>query len=258
MQVLHLLFLVLSVITTSQGSVPYQVFPLRLRSGSDGEKISGIDCLSWRLAVETHNLRNFGLVPSSCENYMAKYMLGGQYSADCFEAASAAYEYAKNLTLADDGKDIWIFDIDETALSSLPFYSSPDNAFGTKEYNDTSFKEWEKLGVAPALPAILDLYNKLLDLGFKIVFLSGKSESIRDIAEQNLKDVGYHTWEKLILKQTSEKGSTAVVYKSKKRTELVNEGYRILGNVGDQWSDLLGDNVGNRTFKVPDPLFYLP
>lgn len=41
----------------------------------------------------------------------------------------------------------------------------------------------------------------------------------------------------------------AVVYKLKKMTELVNEGYRIMRNVGDQWSDyLIGDNVGNRTF----------
>ena len=27
------------------------------------------------------------------------------------------------------------------------------------------------------------------------------------------------------------------------------------GNVGDQWSDLLGENVGYRTFKVPNPMY---
>nr|GMC47574.1 acid phosphatase 1-like [Ipomoea batatas] len=50
---------------------------------------------------------------------------------------------------------------------------------------------------------------------------------------------------------------TAVEYKSKKRTELVKKGYRIIGNIGDQWSDLLGDNAGARTFKLPDPMYYI-
>ncbi|KAK3018942.1 hypothetical protein RJ639_003539 [Escallonia herrerae] len=43
---------------------------------------------------------------------------------------------------------------------------------------------------------------------------------------------------------------TAVAYKSAERGELEKAGYRILGNMGDQWSDLLGTHVGNRTFKV--------
>ncbi|CAK9150570.1 unnamed protein product [Ilex paraguariensis] len=54
-----------------------------------------------------------------------------------------------------------------------------------------------------------------------------------------------------------EKGTTALVYKSNKRKELEEAGYRIWGNMGDQWSDLLGTNVGNRTFKVPNPMFYI-
>lgn len=58
-------------------------------------------------------------------------------------------------------------------------------------------------------------------------------------------------------RQTSESGTTAMVYKSKQRKELEEAGYRILGNMGDQWSDLLGTHVGNRTFKVPNPMFYI-
>lgn len=51
--------------------------------------------------------------------------------------------------------------------------------------------------------------------------------------------------------------STAVEYKSKERKKLEEVGYRILGNMGDQWSDLMGTNVGKRTFKVPDPMYYI-
>lgn len=35
-------------------------------------------------------------------------------------------------------------------------------------------------------------------------------------------------------------------------------GYRIWGNVGDQWSDLQGNCTGNRTFKLPNPMYFVP
>ena len=67
-------------------------------------------------------------------------------------------------------------------------------------YNSTAFNEWEAKAIAPAVPANLDLYKKLVNLGFKIVFLTGRSEKNRNATTENLKNVGYTTWEKLILK----------------------------------------------------------
>lgn len=53
-------------------------------------------------------------------------------------------------------------------------------------------------------------------------------------------------------------GKSAVVYKSAQRKILEEEdGYRIVGNIGDQWSDLFGTNIGLRTFKLPDPMYYI-
>ena len=72
--------------------------------------------------------------------------------------------------------------------------------FRAVAYNSTAFNEWEAKGIAPAVPANLDLYKKLVNLGFKIVFLTGRSETYRNITIENLKNVGYTTWEKLILK----------------------------------------------------------
>lgn len=69
-----------------------------------------------------------------------------------------------------------------------------------KEYNETTFEEWELEGKAPAVPAVLYLYKNLMKLGYKIVFISGKSEKMRNITETNMKQSGYHTWEKLVLK----------------------------------------------------------
>jgi len=49
----------------------------------------------------------------------------------------------------------------------------------------------------------------------------------------------------------------SVEYKSTERAKLVQQGYRIIANVGDQWSGLSGHNVGIRTFKLPNPMYYI-
>ncbi|GMY34384.1 acid phosphatase 1-like [Fagus crenata] len=247
-------FLYLATILETTQLIPNNLHLLRPHSGIAGHHLEGVNCLSWRLAIETDNIQDWDVVPSECENYIGNYMLGQQYRDDCQFVADAAYDYAKNLTLAGDGMDIWVFDIDETTLSNLPYYA--ENGLGAEEYNSTSFNAWVEEGIAPALPASLDFYKKLIDLGFKVVFLTGRHETYKEITISNLKNQGYTTWEKLILKPAND-SSTAVVYKSAERAALEAEGYRILGNMGDQWSDLLGTPTGNRTFKVPDPMYYI-
>ncbi|KAH6758839.1 hypothetical protein C2S51_019074 [Perilla frutescens var. frutescens] len=258
MEVLGFLFLA-TLLSTSHAEPQDVVNPirqLRPRSGSGGRRVEGLDCLSWRLAVETNNLQGWKLVPQSCEEYVGNYMLGKQYRHDCEVVADSAIEYAKGFELAGDGKDVWVFDIDETTLSNLPYYARSDVQFGAIAYNDTRFNEWVAEGTAPAVPPLHRLYKTVLSLGFKTVFISGTADRFTDIRILNLNQAGYYNWEKLILKGADDHG-TSVDYKSKKRTELVKQGYRIVGNIGDQWSDLIGTNVGNRTFKVPDPMYYI-
>ncbi|KAF5931995.1 hypothetical protein HYC85_028166 [Camellia sinensis] len=165
--------------------VLHQIHPLRPQSGSAGTPVRGLSCLSWRFGVETHNIIDWKTVPQSCENYIGHYMLGDQYREDSKAVVDQALGYAQSLNLAGDGKDVWVFDIDETTLSNLPYYAHH---------------------------------------GF------GGSADI---------------------------GTTAVTYKSNQREKLEKEGYRVLGNMGDQWSDILGTHIGNRTFKLPDPMYYI-
>lgn len=113
-------------------------------------------------------------------------------------------------------------------------------------------------GMASAIEPSLKLYEEVLALGFKVFLLTGRSEQHRNITVQNLMNAGLTNWDKLILRATDDHGKTAIVYKSKKRDEIVKEGYRILGNSGDQWSDLLGSSMSMRSFKVPNPMYYIP
>ncbi|KDP40846.1 hypothetical protein JCGZ_24845 [Jatropha curcas] len=259
LELLKLQFLLIFFAATScasaEVSIPHQIHLLRPQAGAAGSKVTGLTCLSWRLGVETNNIVGWKTVPEECEGYVGHYMLGHQYRLDSKAVTDEAFVYAKSHVLAGDGKDLWVFDIDETTLSNLPYYAS--HGFGAEPYNFTLFNKWVLTSKAPALPESLQLYKRLIALGLKIVFITGRPEDQRAATTDNLKKAGYGAWLKLVLKASSYSGKTAVFYKSSERAKLVKSGYRIIGNIGDQWSDLLGTNTGNRTFKLPDPMYYI-
>lgn len=127
------LFILASLLATCHGQdsdhgIGYQIFPLRMKTGLGGHYLPNVSCLSWRLAVEAHNLIEFKTVPEVCETYIGNYMLGEQYRSDSKTVCVQAYYYAREQKLVGDGKDIWIFDVDETVLSNLPYYAQ--NGFG--------------------------------------------------------------------------------------------------------------------------------
>ena len=127
------LFFLATIVATCHGQeldhgATYQIYPLRLKSGSGGHYIPGISCKSWRLAVEAHNIIDWTTVPEECEGYVGNYMLGDQYREDSKVVALEAFAYARSLNLSGDGRDIWVFDVDETSLSNLPYYA--EHGFG--------------------------------------------------------------------------------------------------------------------------------
>lgn len=72
------------------------------------------------------------IFPVTRITYIKRYTfdLTGQYRRDCDTMADDAIQFAKSVKVRGDGKDIWIFDIDETALSNIPFYARPDVSYG--------------------------------------------------------------------------------------------------------------------------------
>lgn len=100
------------------------------------------------------------------------------------------------------------------------------------------------------------LYNKLLLVGVQPVFLTGRTEGHRAITVTNLRRQGISGWMNLLLKQHGSEGST-VAYKSGERQKLPYTGNVIVGNTDDQWSDILGAPEGDRSFKLPDPTYYI-
>lgn len=67
-------------------------------------------------------LQGWQTVPEECVGIVGAYMEGPQFKADSAGVTTAAETFLTSVTLSGDGKDIVVFDIDETALSNLPYY----------------------------------------------------------------------------------------------------------------------------------------
>lgn len=82
-----------------------------------------LHCTSWRFAVEANNLRPWKTIPQECKDYVKDYMNDRGYKIDLERVAKEAILYASSVDLQGDGKDVWVFDVDETLLSNLPYYA---------------------------------------------------------------------------------------------------------------------------------------
>ncbi|KAK3140534.1 hypothetical protein QOZ80_5AG0402280 [Eleusine coracana subsp. coracana] len=231
---------------------------LRPREAASGSHHLGlrarVPCDSWRFAVETNSVRDWDTVPEQCERYVGNYMMGGHYRADSRAVVDEAVAYAESLNLTGAGKEVWVFDVDETTLSNLPYYAK--HGFGAEPYNSTAFGAYAKEANAPALPESLRLYKRLQALGIKPVILTGRREDKREATASNLARAGYTGYLKLIVKPQHVR-VRSLEFKSGERKKLEDAGYIIVGNIGDQWTDILGAPEGARTFKLPDPMYYV-
>ncbi|CAJ1979076.1 unnamed protein product [Sphenostylis stenocarpa] len=111
-----------------------------------------------------------------------QYMTGGRCRRDCDVVGNLSLAFTRSVRLVGDGRDAWVFDIDETLLSNAEIF------------NETSFNNLVNFAAAPALLANLILFNELKELGFRIFLITGRSEYQRNAIEANLL-LGYRNWE---------------------------------------------------------------
>ncbi|KAA8517562.1 hypothetical protein F0562_017808 [Nyssa sinensis] len=244
-----IVFLFLALFSKAISTKPYS----RPNNPLDGASY----CLSWRMAVEANNIRAWRTVPTQCLRHIEFYMIRGQYDRDLDLIVDHIISYIDSIAVSDDGLDAWILDVDDTCISNIFYYKG--KRYGCDPYDPDGFKTWAHQGGCPAIPAVLRLFNKLIESRFKVFLVTGRNEeTLGEATLDNLNNEGFIGYERLILRTVAYKGLSAVVYKSEIRKQLEGEGYRIWGNVGDQWSDLEGDCTGNRTFKLPNPMYFVP
>lgn len=67
-------------------------------------------------------------------------------------------------------------------------------------FDHSEFDKWVEKGVAPVIAPSLKLYQRVIDLGYKVFLLTGRKESHRLVTVENLINAGFQNWDKLILR----------------------------------------------------------
>jgi len=170
--------------------------------------------------------------------------------------AEIAIELLRQSVVAADSKEkvAIVLDIDETSLSNWAVETHDD--FGFIE----SDLDWcITLRCGKAIASTLLIFREAEKDKVAVFFISGRRESQRADTDANLKTEGYDQWEGLYLRpEDHPKDQTVSQYKSGERAKIIDKGYRIILNVGDQMSDLVGEPQGDHSVKLPNPFYFIP
>ena len=154
-----------------------------------------------------------------------------------------------------------ILDVDDTTLNTYSYEIYSNFAF-----NPTTNAAFVNAGIFPAVPGMPELVSHAVQDGYTIFFLTGRPESQRAGTIANLTTAGYPVVsDQLYLKDqvnqpwlsSCSPTCTTTQYKSLTRQHIESLGYDIVANFGDQFSDLNG-GFADETFKLPNPMYFLP
>ncbi len=208
-------------------------------------------CSSILYATEPQNLQ-------ITKDILGKYHDSGAYEQDLDEVGYQAQAYlaeviAEQQKQKSKGKLAVVFDIDETVLSNYA-YMQKLNFGGTSNEIVNLIEE----GKSPAIPVTLALYQQAGKAQIYVFFITGRKDTagVRKNTADNLHAAGFDKYESLILKPVNYK-PTVSTYKTAARKKITDQGYHIVLNIGDQMSDLNG-GYADRTYKLPNPYYYIP
>ena len=185
------------------------------------------------------------------------YHDSGAYHKELTDVTTRADHFilqrAKVNTKSDHPKKLAIvLDIDETSLSNYNKMLARHFVADHKQIHQDILK-----ADAPVIKPMLLLYEDALKHGITVFFITGRPESERTATMMNLKSAGFHHWAHLYLRPNHYHKKSITPFKSKTRASISKQGYEIIASIGDQYSDLKG-GYAEKTFKLPNPYYYLP
>lgn len=230
-------------------------------------------------ANSTHEPYNIGVLVKDIDTYY-----GAALDSDGVYQASPTSPYAKDLARVDAAarrdidkaahqahhhgrKPAVVFDIDDTLLLSFDYERKTNYT-----YNSTTWADYVAKADRPAVFGSPELVEYAASKGVEVFYNSGLKESQRASAVENLKKVGVdvdldsaHMFLKDAVNPPAYLSGcatatawncTTVQFKSGTRKHIESLGYDIVGNFGDQYSDLDG-GYADKTYKLPNPTYFV-
>jgi len=194
------------------------------------------------------------------QRLVADYISSGRYDQDVAKVVADARAWLEERAKTA-AKPAIVLDIDETSLSNWPAYRVNGwvrivNGACDLQQGPCGIRAWQALGQSKAIAPTLSLARRARELGVAVFFITGRPQNLREATERNLKAEGYE-WTGVILQPEGAQFASAVDFKAPERRKLTEQGYTIILSLGDQQSDLTG-GYAERTFKLPNPVYFLP
>jgi acid phosphatase len=198
---------------------------------------------------------NLDVLKQMIKQYHACTCTCGCYAHDLDVQAERAIAFLRRRVARKQPNEelAMVLDIDETSLSN--YEELLRSGFN---YTKRDWDAWVESARAPVIPGTLRLYKEAQRLAVGVFFITGRRESQRAVTERNLTQQGYADWKQLVLRQDSAPAQSTTAYKSSMRSEIEKQGYKVVLNVGDQWSDLKGVPEAEFSVKYPDPDYLIP
>ena len=188
---------------------------------------------------------------------LSTYQSSGAYNNDFANVVSQAQRYITNAVNENNHaktplKLAIVLDIDDTSISSYNFLSAANFCLTIDQFNADISKAND-----PVLAPMLSLYKSATAQNVAVFFVTGRGVELNKPTVNNLKAAGYTGWAGLYFRPKSDTQPSVIPYKTQARAAITQAGYTIIASIGDQQSDITGDNLG-KGFKVPNPFYYIP
>jgi predicted secreted acid phosphatase len=190
-----------------------------------------------------------------------EYHDSGDYMSDLARAAAPANDWLRQRA-PQVSRPALVLDVDDTALTNWPVILAND--FGRFPAGPCLLPDgpcgwhaWDLRGQDAPLEPTLQVFQTARSLGVTVFFISGRPESERAATERNLRAVGYAGYEQVFFTPDGAQFVSLADFKAPTRQKIAAMGYAIIANMGDQMSDLDG-GFSEKTFKLPNPFYYIP
>lgn len=192
------------------------------------------------------------MAQSCAETDLQDFLYNGGYELSVKQVALAGEYFLSRAAAAHPGDSLaLVLDLDDTAVTNTQILN--EDAFCFNDARMIAY--WRGEGPPPIMP-VRNLYDRARSLNISVFFISGRRTGMRATAERNLADAGYDGYEELVLRPLFFSGSTAE-FKTGAREDIIDEGYRIVLNLGDQISDIAG-GAADQALLLPNPFYFVP
>ncbi|KAI3458600.1 hypothetical protein Pfo_015263 [Paulownia fortunei] len=206
-------------------------------------------CRNFALHAELNSL-GADLYPAICKDINIRYVKEGQYRRDLNITVGIAEDFFSSVRPQNDGRDVVLMDADDFLASEILYANQLKYWMNNDALHDSS-RHANYLRHIFAIKLYLKLQSDL----WPLILLSRKPEKLRNTTVEYLISVGCHGWSSLIMRMDNEMKMDYQEFLSRQRIMLQREGFRIKAVISSQMDALRGPCLGDRIFKLPNPIF---